>query len=96
MIADEYLNVSEHAWERWDERRSTDPEYGPVIAFNRAEMLPEPHGLRCDEARYHQETDLVLVVGEEADDDGTRTIVTAIRGQGAKADIRSSIEVVAP
>lgn len=95
MSADEYVHVSKHAWGRWIDRRATDPGYGPVIAWNRAELLPEPHGLLCDEARYHEETDLVLVVGEEADEDGTRTLVTAIRGQGAKPEIRSSIEVIA-
>lgn len=95
-MSDEYVHVGEHAWERWDDRRASNPGYGPAVAWNRAELLPEPHGLLCDEARYRAETDLVFVVGEETDDDGTRTIVTAIRGQDSKPELRSLIEVVAP
>lgn len=90
----EFPYVSEHAGRRWYQRRSTDPGYGPVIAWNRAHPLPESHGIRCDEARYHPETDTVLVAKHDSHRDQP-VLVTVYSVEGAKPSVREAVAEVA-
>lgn len=92
--AEEVVEITDHAWTRWQSRRAADPGHGPVLAWDRAERVPEPHGLDADEVRYHAPTDLAMVAGVEPAPDGTRVVVTMIRGEGAKPALREAIEVV--
>lgn len=88
----ELVEITEHAAVRWHERMASRPNVGPVVAWNEGTTLPQPHGLHCDEARYHEPTDLVLVAG--ADVRERRAIVTVIRGATAKPTLSRAIEEV--
>lgn len=91
----EYLmGVDQHAGDKWLERRSCNPGYGPVIAWNEAVWLPPDNDLRCDEARYHPETDTILVVNSPMNDDHPRVLSTVIDAStGNSAALESAIEV---
>lgn len=87
------VKVSHHAYARWHNRRKQVPDCGPAFAWKRAVELPRTPTLECEEARYHEPTDLVLVAEHDRYED-TLVLVTAIRGDEAHHRLRKAIEEV--
>jgi len=89
----EWVDVSNHAGERWHQYVRTSPGYGPIIAWNLAKELTGDHGLYCDEARYDETTDAVILVERDEDmgDDVPRVMVTVMRGRHAKTKTQNAI-----
>jgi len=89
----EWIDVSLHAGKRWHQYVSKSPGYGPIIAWNIAETLTGDHGLYCDEARYDETTDTVILVAKDEDDgdDVPRVMVTVMRGRHAKSKTQAAI-----
>lgn len=95
MPEDEMIKVSNHGRSRWHQWTDS-PGLGPVVAWNDAITLPSNHGLYCDEARYHGDTETVLLVSpddehdEEVDD--VRVLVTVIDATTCKSQCKSAIQ----
>lgn len=84
---DRHLTVARHAAIRYAGRRDHNPGYGPLEAWRRAEPVPGDGapvdaGLDVDRARYHDDTDVVLVANRDYVDGGL-TIVTVLEGSTA-------------
>lgn len=98
MSEDELIKVSNHGSSRWHQWTDS-PGLGPVVAWNDATTLPSNHGLYCDEARYHSDTETVLLVSpdddpEPEDEDDVRVLVTVIDANTCKSQCRSAIDRV--
>jgi hypothetical protein len=59
----DWIELSEHAVERWKARTPSSTKIGPRVAWLDAEdaVVPEPTGLDADEVRYHAPTRTVLL-----------------------------------
>lgn len=91
------IHVTEHARMNWFTRRRTTPDYGVRDAWRQSVTItddPSEIGLEGAEARYHAETDLVFVIGEEPSAHGEPALVTVMRGEWAKWSVKEAIAEV--
>ncbi|QLG30055.1 hypothetical protein HUG10_20945 (plasmid) [Halorarum halophilum] len=88
----EWIEMSIHAWTRWSQWTDS-PGVGPIIAWNMAESITGDHGLYCDEARYFEPANVVLLVAkdDDVDEETPRTMVTVMTGATIKSKAREAI-----
>jgi|APHM01.1.fsa_nt_gi hypothetical protein len=89
------IKVSRHGNSRWNQWTDS-PGIDPDVAWDNAITLGN-HGLYCEEARYHSDTETVLFVSpsdqnENVDESGdTRVLVTVIDATTCKSECKSAI-----
>ena len=60
-VADNWIEVTEHAYQRWSQRTPSDTKIGPRVAWFDAIELDVSDECN-DDYRYHAETETILIV----------------------------------
>lgn len=88
---DEWVEITDHAYDRWHERKPAGTMIGPRVAWFADEtvILPRPNGVHGDSARYHPGTETVLV-------ERNRFIVTVLLASKADGELRAALDRLNP
>lgn len=81
-MPDDWIHVSDHAALRWTQRANAT--VGPRVAWFDAQTITADHGLYADEARYHPDTDTVLIRKDD-------TLVTVIPVSDSRPRLQQAV-----